>query len=110
MRALTGAIITAGALIGLGLAGLGIGTRYQFFSERDLTSGRPIWLKFSEMDTTLMLIVVVLLLAVLIGMGIAFVGLAFHHERRLHERLHGVHHNGHEDRDHIGERALHANV
>jgi hypothetical protein len=109
MRALTGAIITAGALIGLGLAALGIGTRYQFFSERDLATGQPIWLKFSEMDTTLMLCVVVLLLALFIGLGIAFVGLALHHERRQHEWEHELERHG-LARPHIGETTTRASA
>ena len=33
MRALCGAIITAGALIGLGLTAIGLGQRYQTFPE-----------------------------------------------------------------------------
>ena len=33
MRALCGAIIAAGALVGLGLAAVGIGTRYQGFGQ-----------------------------------------------------------------------------
>ena len=92
MRALCGAIITAGALIGLGLAGLGIGTRYQGFAERVEVGGELRFLHFRELDTPLMFIVVVLAAAVLVGLGIAFVGLAYHHERRMHERarLHGT--------------------
>ena len=54
MRALCGAIIAAGTLIGLGIAALGIGTRYQYFSERNAdgqldflrfraVSIRPLW-------------------------------------------------------------------
>ena len=35
MRALCGAIITAGALIGLGLTAFGIGTRYQGLHQQD---------------------------------------------------------------------------
>ena len=34
----------------------------------------------------MMIALVVLLAAVIIGLGIAFVGLAFHHERRYRER------------------------
>lgn len=94
MRAITGAIITAGALIGLGLAALGVGTRYSNFSDRDPTTMRPTFIHFKEIDTALMLIVVILLIAVVIGVGATFVGLAYHHERRLHERLHVHHHDG----------------
>jgi hypothetical protein len=86
MRALCGSIITAGALIGLGLATLGIGTRYQAFGYRDM-EGKPLWLRFHEMDTPLSLALVILVLAVVIGLSIAFVGLAYHHERRHWESL-----------------------
>jgi hypothetical protein len=89
MRALCGSIITAGALIGLGLAVLGIGTRYANFSQRD-AAGDILWLKFKDMDTPLMVALVTLLLMVVIGLVISFLGLAYHHERRRHERLHGL--------------------
>ena len=85
MRALCGSIITAGALIGLGLASIGIGTRYQTFTGREV-DGRVNWVKFSQMDSALVLVLIVLLLAVLVGVGIAFLGLAYHHERRHFER------------------------
>jgi hypothetical protein len=92
MRALCGSIITAGALIGLGLAALGIGTRYAGPSFRDV-NGNILPLRFHEMDTPLSVALVILILAVLVGLGIAFVGLAYHHERRHRERLH-MHHEG----------------
>jgi uncharacterized membrane protein YidH (DUF202 family) len=78
MRALAGAIITAGALIGLGLTALGFGIRFQpmLAAEHDgHVYGIP------SMAT----ILIVLLLAVIIGLGISFLGLAFHHARRHHE-------------------------
>ena len=83
MRALCGAIVTAGALVGLGLTALGIGVRYQTFGvsvtypDSHQLYGSP----------SLVLILVVLLLALLIGLGVAFLGLAFHHERRHREML-----------------------
>jgi hypothetical protein len=83
MRALCGAIISAGALIGLGLTALGYGLRYQGFGANALNEhthelyGVP----------SLVLILVVLLLGLFIGIVVAFVGLAFHHERRYRERL-----------------------
>jgi hypothetical protein len=86
MRALCGAIITAGALIGLGLTAIGYGLRYA-----------PV-LKDVNPDTnhiygatSLMLIEVALLLSLGVGLGVAFMGLMFHHFRRHHEleRLHG---------------------
>src|SRR5262245_5848571 len=83
MRALCGAIITAGALIGLGLTALGIGTRY----DRELASaeGHPFLVHLSQMDRPLVFILVFLTCAAVIGMGITFVGLAYHHYRRHRE-------------------------
>ena len=87
MRALCGAIITTGALIGLGLTALGYGIRYQHFAVDALNPsthqlyGAP----------TMVLILVVLLVSLLVGVGIAFLGLAYHHERR-HREFH--HHAG----------------
>src|SRR5207237_1183862 len=85
MRALCGSIIMAGALIGLGLTALGFGTRFQAIHDRPAEGtfqgafyGTP----------TLNLILVALLIALFIGLGIAFVGLAFHHERRQRELVH----------------------
>jgi hypothetical protein len=86
MRALCGAIITAGALIGLGIAAVGVGTRYADF--RGTTAqGDWQWVKFWQMDTPLIVIVVVLICGVIVGLGIAILGLAYHHERRHRERL-----------------------
>ena len=85
MRALCASIITAGALIGLGLTALGLGIRYQ-----DLSDPKVNWIivKFNQLDTAMMLILVVLLATALAGMAATFVGLAYHHERRHHERHH----------------------
>jgi multisubunit Na+/H+ antiporter MnhC subunit len=90
MRAICGAIITAGALIGLGLTALGIGTRYQSFADLD-RDGNIRWLTFKTMDTPLTLVLVLLITSLVVGVAIAFLGLAFHHQRRYHEMLH---HNG----------------
>jgi hypothetical protein len=78
MRALCGAIITAGAMIGLGLTALGFGIRFQSLGALEHDGhiyGIP----------TMVTILVVLLLTVLIGLGIAFLGLMYHHMRRHHE-------------------------
>jgi cell division protein FtsX len=84
MRALIGAIITTGALIGLGLTNLGLGLRYQYLTKE----GQPIYdMKFKDVDNPLQFGVVFLVLMALIGLAIAFVGLAYHHERRYRERL-----------------------
>ena len=89
MRALCGAIITAGALIGLGITALAIGTRYQHYIDRvSPESGDLKYLTLKALDTPLMVIVVFLMIAAVVGFGLAVVGLALHHERRRHE-LHG---------------------
>jgi cytochrome bd-type quinol oxidase subunit 2 len=84
MRALCGSIITAGALIGLGLSALGVGTRYQNLATNDPAS--ITYLKWVQLDTPMMLIIVVLLATLIVGLGTAFLGLAYHHERRHYER------------------------
>jgi hypothetical protein len=86
MRALCGAIITAGAMIGLGLTALGYGIRFQNTLVNP-DSGHLYGIP------TMAVILIVLLLSVLIGLGIAFLGLMYHHQRR-HFELHGEHHGG----------------
>jgi hypothetical protein len=87
MRALTGAIVTAGGLIGLGLTALGLGTRYQ-----DLISNpsQMAYVRLKDLDTAMLLILFVLMAVTLIGIGLVFVGLSYHHERRHHERHRGT--------------------
>ncbi len=86
MRALCGAIITAGALIGLGLTALGIGQRYT--AERAFTStGEPVLIRLSQMDSPLMFIMVFLTSVAVVGIGVSFLGLAYHHHRREREHL-----------------------
>jgi hypothetical protein len=86
MRALCGAIITAGALIGLGLTALGIGTRYG--ADPALSKDQePFLVHVSKMDRPLVFILVFLTCTAIVGMGIAFLGLAYHHHRRHHEHL-----------------------
>ena len=82
MRALCGAIITAGALIGLGLASIGLGIRYQ-----DVPYAADTYVRFRTLDTGLAVAFSALVLALLIGLGTAFLGLAYHHERRHREHL-----------------------
>jgi multisubunit Na+/H+ antiporter MnhB subunit len=86
MRALCGAIITAGALIGLGLSAIGIGLRYQMYPYHN-NENKPQWVLFQHLDTSLMVALIALLISLGIGMGLAFVGLAYHHHRRHHEFL-----------------------
>jgi hypothetical protein len=101
MRALCGAIITAGAVIGLGLTALGIGTRYASDPSPTTKDGetvvvQPYLVKMSSMDRPLVFCLVFLTCVAIIGLGIAFVGLAYHHYRRHHELLaHGHHPPGH---------------
>jgi hypothetical protein len=84
MRALSGSIITAGALLGLGLCAVGLGLRYQHVGGSDPASFTH--LLFKQLDTPMMLIMVALLVMAVIGLATAFVGLAYHHERRHYER------------------------
>ena len=83
MRALCGAIITAGALIGLGLTALAFGTRYGQTVGLDRNSqGEVIQMHLSQMDKPLVFILVFMTATAIIGLGIAFLGLAYHHHRR----------------------------
>ena len=84
MRALCGAIITAGAMLGLGLTAIGIGTRYQLDSALD-KDGQPRFVKLSQMDGPLIFILIFMVSVAVVGLGIAFVGLAYHHHRRERE-------------------------
>jgi hypothetical protein len=81
MRPLCGAIITAGALIGLGLATIGYGIRFQGFATPNPDTHH-------QWGTTAMgYLLAILFCGLLIGVGIAFVGLMFHHEKRHREFL-----------------------
>jgi hypothetical protein len=98
MRALCGAIITAGALLGLGLTSIGFGTRYahvavynQSTEHLEAAQLQQWW----KLDISLLFILVFLTLMAIIGLGIAFVGLAYHHHRRHHEMLHAQAAAGH---------------
>jgi hypothetical protein len=86
MRALCGAIITAGAAIGLGLSALGIGARYQWLVQRGGPDAEKAMHLF-QIDTPLIFCIVFLTCVTVIGLGIAFLGLAYHHHRRHHEHL-----------------------
>jgi len=88
MRALCGAIIAAGALIGLGLVSIGVGLRYQAYPYLN-QEGKAQWVEFKHIDTTLMMAVVATLLMVGVGLATAYLGLAYHHHRRHHE-IHGL--------------------
>jgi hypothetical protein len=89
MRALIGAIIAAGALIGLGLNNLAIGQRYALANLKK-PDGTLYDVKFHEIDNPLQFGMVFLITMGVIGLGIAFVGLMYHHERRFREAQLGV--------------------
>ena len=89
MRALCGAIITAGSLIGLGLVAIAMGIRYADFPYHE-RERQVQFVHLRDIDTGLMMAFGFLLAALVIGLGIAFVGLAYHHHRR-HWEMHGKH-------------------
>ena len=93
MRALCGAIITAGAVIGLGLTALAFGTRYHSSLENITKEGDPVLMHLYQMDRPLVFILVFLTCVAIIGLGIAFLGLAYHHHRRYHELMRGTTHD-----------------
>jgi hypothetical protein len=90
MRALCGAIITAGAMVAFGLTAVGIGMRYQAHPYLN-AQGQYDPVRFKHMDETLMVAMVLSFIVTCIGLGIAYVGLAYHHHRRHHEMLHTTH-------------------
>ncbi len=67
-------------MIGLGLTALAFGIRFQGMTQAH-ESGQ-LW-----GIPTLVICLVVLLISIIIGLGIAFLGLAYHHERR-HIEMH----------------------
>jgi hypothetical protein len=82
MRAICGAIIVAGAMIGLGLTALGIGNRYHKTLENIGSDNQIIPLHLHDMDRPMIYILGFLTVVAVIGMGITFLGLAYHHHRR----------------------------
>jgi hypothetical protein len=83
MRAICGAIIAAGALIGLGLTALAYGIRFHTYAP-DVINPNSHQL-YGVASLTLILVVLTIVAG--IGLGIAFLGLAFHHERRYYELM-----------------------
>jgi len=73
-------------MIGLGLTALGIGTRYTM-ERATADNGLPLLVRLSQMDRPFIFILFFLTGATVIGLGIAFVGLAQHHDRRNREYL-----------------------
>lgn len=88
MRALCGAIITAGALLSLGLISIGMGYRYAAYPYLDPSTNQPQRVALHNTDTGLLVAFIAALICVAIGLGIAFLGLAYHHHRRYMEMLH----------------------
>jgi formate hydrogenlyase subunit 3/multisubunit Na+/H+ antiporter MnhD subunit len=88
MRALCGAIITAGALIGLGLAAVGFGLRYGHFSEVAAVAASDSAPVHAHVDMPIAFAFVFLTIAACVGLAISFLGLAYHHHHRHHELLH----------------------
>ena len=74
-------------MIGLGLTAIGFGTRYHTGLENVDKDGNPILLHMYQMDKPLVFIMVFLVCMAIIGLGIAFLGLAYHHNKRLHEMI-----------------------
>jgi hypothetical protein len=87
MRAICGAIIAAGAFIGLGLTSIGEGMRYAGFNYHD-PEGHLQYVKFHEMDTALIVTFVGLAIMAIIGLVLAYIGLAYEHHHHHHELLH----------------------
>jgi len=85
MRALCGAIITAGALIGLGLTALGLGYRYSGVNYTGADG--PVTIHLGHIDGPLQFVLVFLTCVTAVGLGITFLGLAYHHHRREREHL-----------------------
>jgi hypothetical protein len=85
MRPICGAIIVAGAMIGLGLTAIGFGTRYHTGLENIDKDGNPILLHLHQMDRPLVFIMVFLTSVGVIGLGIAILGLSYHHHKRHFE-------------------------
>ncbi|SRR5579871_2997921 len=92
MRALCGAIITAGAMIGLGLLAVGFGWRYAAVPHVD-SAGHAVTVHLHETDPAMVVCFVFLIAYALIGLGITFLGLMYHHHRRYHEHLRNFPHD-----------------
>lgn len=99
MRAICGAIITAGALIGLGLTALAFGIRFQ--GSLIGREGVPKDVGPLLGTPSMLICLVVLLIATVVGLGVAFLGLMYHHERR-HFEMHGHHELGRTTSEPVG--------
>jgi len=67
----------------------GYWSRYASFADRDI-NGEIRYLMFKQLDSPLAIGLVVCVLAVLIGLVMTSLGLAFHHYRRHHELQHAL--------------------
>ncbi len=81
MRAICGAIIAAGAMIGIGLTAIGFGIRFQSFGLIPEEKSSSIYYA----TPSLMICLWTSVAGMLIGLVVAFLGLAFHQERRYRE-------------------------
>jgi hypothetical protein len=86
MRAICGAVLTAGALIGLGLTSVGAGARYADYLDWD-DPGPPKRVELRQTDTGILVAQTALVLGLLVGLGVTFLGLAHHHHQRNQEFL-----------------------
>jgi hypothetical protein len=73
-------------MIGLGLTALGYGIRFQGMNQINPSTNAHYG------AATLTYLFAILFAGMLVGLGIAFVGLAYHHERRERERHREVGH------------------
>src|SRR5436190_595706 len=69
-----------------GGAGEDLGPRGRYGADPG-SNAQPLLVKLSQMDRPLVFILVFLTSAAIVGLGIAFVGLAYHHARRDREFL-----------------------
>jgi hypothetical protein len=72
-------------MIGLDLTAIGFGTCYHTGLENLDKDGNPILLHLYQMDKPLVFIMVFLVCVAVIGLGIASVGLSYHHHKRYVE-------------------------
>lgn len=72
----------AGALIGLGLTAIGYGIRFQGMEDKINPKTDHLW-----GATSMTYLFAIIFAGLLIGLGVAFVGLMYHHERRHREHL-----------------------
>jgi hypothetical protein len=80
--------MAAGAMVGLGLACIGEGMRYQTNAFHSGEGNQIAWVRFYDMDTALLATFIGLAIMAIIGLIITFIGLSYEHHHRHHELLH----------------------